>query len=397
MNITMKDIGIFLWKNLGFIVIAAILGAVLAADITCSFVAPEYTATAKLYVSNEKSNGGYISQGDLAVSKSLVDTCLILAESTPVLEEAVQKLAVSYPEISVKEVAKCLTGGSIRNTEAFSLSATDPDRQKAADIVNTVVELLPGEIMRVTKAASVEIIEIAGVPEEDDYSWPVVRNGALGGFVGLLAAVGFVVVSGIMDTTVYGRKELERHFRIPVIGAIPGRIGRKPVMLDKKTDPGVTETYRLAAAHIVHAKNCRKIAVTSAVSGEGKSCCAKNLTKMLTQTGSRVLLMDGASLNREPGLEETAQAYDYIILDTAALLAAADAAVLSEHIDGYILSAVAGVSNVEKMKEAVRILEQMNANILGMVVHNVDPETEKYGRYCRWRKRKTGAGEGQKV
>ena len=50
MNITMKDIGIFLWKNLGFIVIAAILGAVLAADITCSFVAPEYTATAKLYV-----------------------------------------------------------------------------------------------------------------------------------------------------------------------------------------------------------------------------------------------------------------------------------------------------------------------------------------------------------
>jgi len=66
-------------------------------------------------------------------------------------------------------------------------------------------------------------------------------------------------------------------------------------------------------------------------------------------------------------------------------LTAADAAVLSDRIDGYILSAVAGVSNVEKMKEAVRILEQLDANILGMVVHNTDPEIEKYGRYIRWR------------
>lgn len=383
MNITVKDIGISLWKNVCFLVTAAVLGGILAGGLTCLFVEPACTATAELYVYNEKADDGYISQGDLYVSRSLVETSLIIARSGPVLQETVQKLQPSYPDITVKEIEELLEGSAINATEVFSLSVTDPDGQKAADIVNAVAGFIPGELARITKAATAEIIEPAAVPEE--YDWPLARNVVLGAALGFVVSAIYVVIAGEADRTVYGRRELEVHFRIPVIGAVPGKIGRKPVMIDNKTDPGVTDAYRLASAHIVHAENCKKIAVTSAVSGEGKSCCAKNLTKMLTQTGSRVLLIDGASLNGETGLEKTAQAYDYIILDTAALLTAADAAVLSDHIDGYILSAVAGVSNVEKMKEAVRILEQLDANILGMVVHNTDPEIEKYGRYIRWR------------
>ena len=382
MQVTLKDIGIALWKNVCLLVAAAVVGGILAGGVTCLVVEPAYTATAKLYVYNEKANDGYISQSDLYVSKSLVETSLIIARSGPVLQETVQKLQPVYPDITVKEIEELLEGGAVNATEVLFLSISDPDGQKAADIVNTVAGLIPGELTRITKAAAAEIIEPATVPEE--YDWPLVRNGVLGAALGLAVCAVYVVVASGMDRTVYGRRELNANFRIPVIGAIPGKVGRAPVLLEENPDPEVTEAYRLAVAHMIRTENCRIISVTSAVSGEEKHCCARNLTKMLAQTGKRVLLMDADSLNKEPDLK----AYDYVIVDTPALLTAADAAVLSSRVDGYILSASAGISDVEKMKEAVRLLEQLNANILGLVVHNVDPETEKYGRYIRWRKNK---------
>jgi len=372
MQVTLKDIGISLWKNLRLLVIAAVLGGILAGGGTCLLVKPTYTPTAKLYVYNEKTNDGYLSQGDLNVSKSLVDTCLIIARSGLVLRETVQQLLPNYPDITVKEIEELLQGGAVNATEVFYLSVTDSDGQKAVDIVNTVADIIPGELMRITKAATAEIIEPAAIPEE--YDWPWARNGLLGAVLGLVVCAIWVVIAGKLDQTVYGRRELEANFRIPVIGVIPGN---------------ETEGYRLAAACITAGKG-RKIAVTSAIAGEGKDCCAMELTRMLTQMGKRVLLTEAGALNTE-------ETFDYIILDTPAVLTSADAAVVATHVDGYILSAAAGVSDVEKMKETVRILEQVNANILGLIVHNIDPETEKYGRYCRWNKRKTGAGGEQKV
>lgn len=372
MQVTLKDFGISLWKNLCLLVAAAVLGGVLAGGGTCLFAKPTYTVTAKLYVYNEKANDGYISQGDLNVSKSLVDTCLIIAKSGPVLQKTLQQLQPAYPDMTVKEIEELLEGGALNATEVFFLSVTDPDGQKAIDIVNTVASFVPEELMRITKAATAETIEAATIPEESD--WPWARNGVLGAVLGLAVCAIWVVIAGKLDQTVYGRRELEANFRIPVIGVMPGN---------------EAEGYRLAAAYIT-AGNCGKIAVTSAVSGEGKSRCATNLAQMLTNMGKRVLLTDANALNTEGN-------FDYSILDTPAVLTAADAAVVATHVDGYIVSAVAGVSNVEKMKEAVRILEQLNVNILGLIVHNLDPETEKYGRYCRWNKRKISAGEEQKV
>ena len=401
MNVTLKDVGFSIWKNLRLLIVTALLGGILAVGMTCLVVKPTYTATAKLYVYNEKANDGYLSQGDLSVSKSLVDTCLIIARSTPVLQEAVEKLQPTYPDITVQEIGELLKGSSINETEVFFLSVTDPDGQKSADIVNAVAGLLPDELTRITKAATAQIIESAALPEE--YNWPMVRNALLGGVVGLLACAVFVVVASKLDATVYGRRELTDTFRIPVIGAIPGKLGNAPVMLDKKADPSVTEAYRLASAHLM-AASCKVIAVTSTVSGEGGACCAINMAKTLTQAGKRVLLIYGDIVKpdlpdvdvlhtnvSELKLSDLAQnGYDIILLLTPPLLSAADGAVLAKQVDGFLLSTVAGISNVEKMKEAVRILEQLDATILGLIVHNEDPYTEKYGRYIRWKKKYAG-------
>ena len=46
MNVTLKDVGFSIWKNLRLLIVAALLGGILAVGMTCLVVKPTYTATA---------------------------------------------------------------------------------------------------------------------------------------------------------------------------------------------------------------------------------------------------------------------------------------------------------------------------------------------------------------
>ena len=63
-----------------------------------------------------------------------------------------------------------------------------------------------------------------------------------------------------------------------------------------------------------------------------------------------------------------------------------DATVLADKIDGYLLAVRAGFSNVDDIKQMVHSLEQVDAKILGIMLENVDPKTEMYGKYSRYGK-----------
>lgn len=464
MNLTVKDVFLALWHSILLIIIASLIGMVTFGGFTYCFIKPEYTATTKLYVYNEKNDDRYITTGDLTVSKSLVDTYLIIIRSDPVLEQVADKLRGTYPELTAKKIDDLLTGSAINETEAFYISATSQNRQMAADIVNEIVAIVPDEIIRIVKAASVEVIEEAKVPDIDDYNWPIARNSFIGFAVGFILSCGYILFANSMDTTVYGRNEIVNNFKIPVIGIIPpheeiiskknkksknperrSRVFSHRFILNEKTSFAVSEAYRMARTNIFYlpTKNsCKKIVIASAVAAEGKSTCGINISKILAQAGKKVLLIDAdmrrpriaryLAIDKQEGLseylagisdnaeiikntdfgfdiivsgnvssssaellatprvstllDECSQNYDYIIIDTPPVNVVTDATVLADKIDGYLLTVRAGFSNVDDIKQMVHSLEQVDAKILGIMLENVDPKTEIYGKYSRYGK-----------
>ena len=95
-------------------------------------------------------------------------------------------------------------------------------------------------------------------------------------------------------------------------------------------------------------------------------------------------------------LEEAAQKYDLVIIDTPPLSACADASSLSRHCDGVILVTRPGFTLKEVLSRAVSELTRNRLPILGMVVNGMTNLTEQYYRYpvngYQPKKRLTGFG-----
>jgi capsular exopolysaccharide synthesis family protein len=73
--------------------------------------------------------------------------------------------------------------------------------------------------------------------------------------------------------------------------------------------------------------------------------------------------------------------YNYIIFDTPPLLGLADAAITSTLTDGVILVVKSGQTPKEAAQQAKKILESVNAKVLGVVLNGINQTNMKYGYY----------------
>lgn len=189
-------------------------------------------------------------------------------------------------------------------------------------------------------------------------------------------------------------------------------------------------------AFTISDKELRVIVVTSSVPGEGKSFVAANLAVAKAQMGSKVLLLDADmrrprqheiwKLHNLMGLsnvlvgqgklenttqealvglnvltagtippnplpivdsqrmatlvKEAAKDYDFVIIDTPPLTAAAEAQILGKLADGMLLVVRPELLESDAAKAAKNLIEQSAQRVLGMVVNGVNSEAG-YGGY----------------
>ena len=80
-------------------------------------------------------------------------------------------------------------------------------------------------------------------------------------------------------------------------------------------------------------------------------------------------------------IEEAKEHYDMIIFDTPPVLAVADSQVLSKFVDGALLVVRSKQTEQEAAGKAKEQLEQSRANILGVVLNDMDVKDSNYYYY----------------
>ena len=264
----------------------------------------------------------------------------------------------------------------------------------------------------------------------------------LAGVLGLLLALGAVLLFESLDDTLRHTGQITNESGLPVLGFIPfftveeGQ--RLPVVAVSPRSP-IAERFRALRTNIQFTSPdhpLHTLLITSPGPGDGKSTVASNLAVAVSQGGRRVTMVDGdmrrptlhKRLNVEnqgglsalfiqpnlylngnlqstgmPGLNVltggnvppnpaellgSAKMLDIlravkdetemVIIDSPPVTSVTDAVVLAPGVDGVLIVVRPGVTKLAAAREAINELKRAGANILGLIVNGVRAEDIRY-------------------
>jgi capsular exopolysaccharide synthesis family protein len=179
------------------------------------------------------------------------------------------------------------------------------------------------------KRSGATLLSEAKVPSRPTGTGPL-RSGVVGGIVGLLLGLGIALLREQLDDRAKSRAELERATNLPVLAELPvdppSSKGSFVATRDAPLSPlaEATRSLRTSLHFLGVDEPLRRIVVTSASPGEGKSVVAANIATAYAQAGFRTVLV--STDLRRPGIERlfdvpaTARGFSDLIADAGGRL-----------------------------------------------------------------------------
>ncbi len=214
-----------LWKRALIIILAIILGALLALTYTLFFITPMYEATARMYVNNSTLSVGSvsISASDLSASQSLVETYLVIMTSRITLNEVIEESGVNY---TYEQLKKMVSASAVNSTEIFEVTVKSSDPAEAELLANTITEVLPDMIASIIDGSSARIVDSAVIPSTP-VSPSFTKNTLIGAVLGLVISCVVIIVLELMTDRVDSEDDLRQITSLPVLAVIPDLVVSK--------------------------------------------------------------------------------------------------------------------------------------------------------------------------
>lgn len=205
-------------RKIWLLVLFAIIGIVLSGIVTVYFMPRVYSSDVLMYIwqDQEDKQSNALTAGDLNFFSQLVADYQVLVKSRLVTEQVAKELQLP----SAAELADQITVGTKTNTRHITLSIKDEDPARAALIANKVAEVFSSTVLEKMGAGEVQIIDDAIVPQNP--TSPNLRlNIIIGAFIGLMLAVGLVLLLAALDTTVRSVEDANEITGYTLLGTIP--------------------------------------------------------------------------------------------------------------------------------------------------------------------------------
>jgi receptor protein-tyrosine kinase len=407
-----------------WLTIAAVtLLGVLAATAVTLVTTPQYQASTRLFVSSTTGNSANERFQGNRLSQERVLSYTELLKGQTLAQRTVDKLSL---DISANGLRAKVKATAKPETVLINVSVVDASPVRARDIANALSDEFVVMVRELETPgpgdrpdARVVVEQRASVPEA-----PIVpkkaRNITLGLIFGLTLGVAAAVLRDLLDNTVKDRETLEGITGVGIVGAIPLDKERRnqPAISFDRDNSAIAEAFRKLRT------NLQFLSVDNPPR-EGKSTTAINVALALAEADKSVVLVDGdmrrPSLDKyldlvgsvgfstvlsggarlaevlqdtkfprltvlaagptppNPSellgsqaakklLDDLRSQFDYVIIDSAPLLAVTDGAILATVADGALIIAKYGETKRGQMAHAVGTLRDVGASLLGAVL-----------------------------
>ena len=244
-EIDLLKLVLILWRKAWAIILAMIVMGGIAFGITYNFIEPTYQASVKVYVNNTNQNNTTISQADVNVQRTLVQTYIVTLKSRTTLNEVIKQANLDY---DFEELNEMISAEAVNSTEVFEVTVSSKDAREAAEIANTIAEVLPARISEIIDNSSVKILDYAIVNNEP-ISPSYVKNIAIGALAGAVVAVALIFLQFVLDNKIHSEEYLIEHYKYPILAVIPdltanskNKYYKKKTTTKKKSEPAPAQT-----------------------------------------------------------------------------------------------------------------------------------------------------------
>lgn len=186
------------------------------------FVTPTFESCVSFYVynsSDSKAYSGTVNTSDLQAAESLATTYSKILGSNSVLDAVLENLG-EEDNISRKDLSEMVEVAVVDDTQLLEVVVTSTDAEFSCEVANSFAKVAPKEIVRITKAGGVEVVDRPEVAKEKA-SPRTVFDAAIGFIIGVIIASVIVILKAISDTTIYLPEDIENLVDTTILGQIP--------------------------------------------------------------------------------------------------------------------------------------------------------------------------------
>lgn len=188
-------------------------------------IAPKYQSYISLYVVNTNNNqqpSQSVNTGDLQASKGLAQTYTVILKSNTVLDAVVKDInsGANTQKLTRAELSGMIQVEAVNETQLLKVTVTSTNADYSCLIATAFGNAAPQEIIRITKAGSVELVDHAEVAKAPSAPRKSVFA-LLGAVVGVVGSILFFIIKMVTDTTIYLGEDMEKVSSYPVLGLIP--------------------------------------------------------------------------------------------------------------------------------------------------------------------------------
>ena len=210
-EIDLREIFSVLLSHLGIIILSGLVLGLVAIVGTKVFITPQYQSVTKMYVL-AKQNNDTLTSADMQTSTLLTKDYAEMIQSRTVTEAVIAQLGL---DMTHEQLVNKISVSNTTDTRIITISVLDKDPYMARDIANAVRDTAAEHIKNVMNSEAVNVVDEANIPAEK-YSPSVSKNGLIGGVLGCM-----IVIRFIMNDTIQTAEDVERYLQLSTLGTIP--------------------------------------------------------------------------------------------------------------------------------------------------------------------------------
>lgn len=297
-----------LLEKIHWIVLAALIGALIAWFYVTRLVTPVYQATSKIYIAGSDTT---ISLSDLQLGSTLATDYQEVFKIWHVHEMVDERLNLNY---SYSELEKMVSVSNPSGSHLLYIYVKSSVPEEAKLLADTYAEVVQDYIANKMELRKPQILEKARTPNKPIYPNvnATIAKGAVFGGLGIMLIFLFII---LLDDRIRSGEDITKAVDLPVFGAVTRQnmernaaelgadMPRNPAFADGRHQAVFRGNLKLdyAGEEAINAvcssmsftgKNLKRVLVSSCGANEGKTFTTLQIAIGMTRRGARVLLID---------------------------------------------------------------------------------------------------------